>query len=136
MCIRDRKTFNQKRISRAKKFITSLSNFSELKFNSSFKNNRHVYHLLSAYYKPSKKKNRNDLIQLLYKRYGIQCATQYYPLYKYPLFKKMKVKKGNCEVTEKFYNNMISFPFHIWMSDRQFKYLINSTKQALIQLRR
>ena len=46
--------FNKIRINRAKKFIQSLSDFEELDFNKTFKNNRHVYHLLSAYYKPAK----------------------------------------------------------------------------------
>ena len=36
--------------------------------------------------------------------------------------------------TEKFYNNMISFPFHVWMSNQEFKYLINSVKNALIEI--
>ena len=38
--------------------------------------------------------------------------------------------------TEKFYNNMISFPFHVWMSNQEFKYLINSVKNALIEIRK
>ena len=69
--------FNKIRISRAKKFIESFSDFEELDFNKSFKNNRHVYHLLSAYYKPVKNINRNNLIDLLYKKYKIKCAIQY-----------------------------------------------------------
>ena len=52
---------------------------------------RHVYHLLSAYYAPSKKVNRNSLIEKLFKNYSIKCAVQYYPLYKYDLFKKKQV---------------------------------------------
>ena len=62
--------FNKIRISRAKKFIQSLSDFEELDFNKSFKNNRHVYHLLSAYYKPAKNISRNNLIDLPYKKYN------------------------------------------------------------------
>ena len=38
--------------------------------------------------------------------------------------------------TEKFFNNMISFPFHVWMSNREFKYLLNSVKKSLIELRK
>ena len=104
--------FNNLRIRRAKKFVRELSKFDELSFNESFKNRRHVYHLLSAYYTPSKKINRNNLIKILYENYSIKCAVQYYPLYKYPLFKKMGFGKGNCTNTERFFNNMISFPFH------------------------
>jgi dTDP-4-amino-4,6-dideoxygalactose transaminase len=125
---------NQLRINRAKKFIKSLSNFNELNFNSTFNNQRHVYHLLTAYYEPSKKINRNNLIQKLYKNYSIKCAVQFYPLYKYPLFKKMGFANHKCPKTEKFYNNMISFPFHVWMSNKQFNHMIFSVKKSLIDL--
>ena len=126
---------NKIRIRRAKKFINFFSNFKELDFNKAFSKNRHVYHLLSAYFVPRKNANRDNLIRLLYKKYGIKCATQYQPLYRYQLFKKMKVKKNECKNSDKFYDNMISFPFHVWMSDNQFNYLINSVKKSLIKLR-
>ena len=38
--------------------------------------------------------------------------------------------------TEKFYNNMISFPFHVWMTNKEFKYLLISVKKSLIELRK
>ena len=123
------------RIKRAKKFIESLSEFNEINFNKSYKNRRHVYHLLSCYYNPRKGVNRNNLIKKLYERYSIKCAVQYYPLYKYPLFKKMGFRKHKCPNTEKFFNNMISFPFHVWMTDKQFNYMILSVKKALIELK-
>jgi len=128
--------FNQLRIKRAKKFVNSLKNFKELVFNSSFEKRRHVYHLLTAYYKPSKKVNRNNLIDRLYKDYSVKCAIQFYPLYKYSLFKKMGFGSHKCPNTEKFYNNMISFPFHIWMTNKQFDYMIYSVKKTLIHLRK
>ena len=127
---------NDLRIRRERKFIKSFSQFKELNFNEVFIFRRHVYHLLSAYYEPTKKINRNDLIKNLYKNYSIKCAVQYYPLYKYPLFKKMGFEKHKCKNTEKFFNNMISFPFHIWMSDKQFNYMISSVKKVLIYLRK
>ena len=127
---------NNLRINRAKEFTNSFSEFGELNFNKSFINRRHVYHLLSAYYDPTKKINRNNLIQELYKVYSIKCAVQYYPLYKYPLFKKMGLHKNQCPNTEKFYNNMISFPFHIWMSNKQFNYMVSALRKSLLKLRK
>jgi len=127
---------NDIRINRAKKFIKELSNFKELIFNESFKKRRHVYHLLSAYYKPSKKINRNNIIKKLYEDYSIKCIVQYYPLYKYPLFKKIGFGKANCPNTEKFYNNMISFPFHVWLSNKDFNYMISSLKKTLTFFRK
>ncbi len=126
---------NDLRIKRAKRFVLELSNFKELKFNSYFKNRRHVYHLLSAYYEPSKNITRDNLIKKLFNDFSIKCVTQYYPLYKYPLFKKMGYK-GNCTNTEEFYKNMVSFPFHHWMTNKDFEYLISSVKKVMMDLRK
>ncbi len=122
---------NKVRISRAKKFINYFKYNDVLSFNASFTKKRHVYHLLSAYVKPSKDFNRNILIKDLFNKYKIKCSTQYYPLYKYSLFKKYGYGKGKCLNTEKFYNNMISFPFHVWMSEKNFNYMITSVKRIL-----
>ncbi len=130
------KSLNNLRIKRAKKFMAELSSYPEIVFNPSFKKNRHVYHLLSALYKPKNGINRNNLFEMLYFKYKIKCATQYYPLYRYSLFKKMGLSKSpKCRNTDYFYDNMISFPFHVWMSKKQFEYLIKSTKKSLDYLR-
>jgi len=130
------KKLNGLRIKRAKKIIKSLNTFKEINFTSFFKNYRHVYHLLSAYYKPDNKINRDDLIEHLYKKYRIKCAVQYYPLYRYNLFKKMGLGKHSCPNTDEFYDNMISFPFHVWMSEKEFEYLKNSLIKSLKYLRK
>jgi perosamine synthetase len=127
---------NDLRIKRAKKIINKLSQFNELNIFSPKGKRRHVYHLLSAYYEPKNKVNRDDLIKMLFEKYNIQCVIQYYPLYKYDLFKKNGFGKAKCLNTEKFYNNMISFPFHIWMTDNEINYLISSIIQSLIYLQK
>ena len=103
-------------------------------FNSNFNNRRHVYHLLTAYVRPSKLFNRDLLIKRLYFHYGIQCIVQYYPLYKYPLFKNKGLGGANCQNTENFYMNMISFPFHIWMSKKELNYMIRSVIKTVKEL--
>ncbi len=122
---------NDLRINRAKKIIKQLSLFKELNFFSPKGKRRHVYHLLSAYYEPINKVNRDDLIQILFEKYNIQCVVQYYPLYRYDLFKKNGFGKAKCENIEKFYNNMISFPFHIWMTEYEINYLVSSIIKSL-----
>jgi len=122
---------NNKRISRAKYFINQLKNYDVLKFNSNFKNNRHVYHLITAEVKKVGKFDRNYLIKKLYEKYGIKCVIQFFPLYNYGLFKKMKKRGKKCNNSEKFYRNMISFPFHVWMKEKDFKYMISSIKKVL-----
>ena len=119
---------NKLRIERAKTFIKNVDN-DFFSFNSNFKNKRHVYHLLSAMVNKKKIKN-HYVIESLHKNYGIKCAVQYYPLYKYPLFKKMGLSKAECPNTERFYNNMISFPFHVWMSSKDFNYMIKCVNKV------
>ena len=51
-------------------------------------------------------------------------------------FKKKGFSNKKLKFTEEFYNNMISFPFHIWMSDKEFKYLKSSVKKTLLELRK
>ena len=90
---------NSVRIQRAKKAIKELSNFKMLSFNNDNKNKRHVYHLLSAYVEPTKKINRDKLIKILFKKFKIKCAVQYYPLNRYDLFKKNGFGKSICPNT-------------------------------------
>ena len=110
-----------------------MRNFKFLEFHQSFKNFRHVYHLLVCRIL-DKNIKRDDLIYDLYYNQRVQCVVQYYPLYKYPLFKKMGVKKRTCPNTENFFNNMISFPFHTWMSNKDFDRMIVKVKNTLKRL--
>ena len=57
--------------------------------------------------------------------------VQYYPLYKYPLFLKKGLQKADCPNTEKFFNNMISFPFHHWMPKKDFNRIISVTNKLI-----
>ena len=125
---------NRIRINRAKNFINNLKNF-EISFVKSDKKFGHVYHLLSAYYHPSKKVNKHHLIEKLYEniRLNAQFNTT---LYTNMIYLKNGIWREKLFNTEKFYNNMISFSFHVWMSNKEFKYLLNSVKESLIELRK
>ncbi|ULH30129.1 DegT/DnrJ/EryC1/StrS family aminotransferase [Leptospira weilii] len=126
----------EERRKRAQKFINSFNEFEELSFQKQNDSKAHSYHLLVAKYKAVKNgKSRDDLISILSKKYKIQVIVQYYPLYRYDLFKKMGYAKAVCPASDDFFDNMISFPFHIWMNENDFDYMIASIKQALIELR-
>ncbi|TQE84032.1 DegT/DnrJ/EryC1/StrS family aminotransferase [Leptospira noguchii] len=129
-------SLTESRRKRAQKFINSFNEFEELVFQKQNVYSSHSYHLLVARYKMKNMgKDRNDLISTLSKKYKIQAIVQYYPLYRYDLFKKMGYGKASCPETDEFFDNMISFPFHIWMSESDFDYMITSLKQALVELR-
>lgn len=120
---------------RALLFREKLNEFPELIFQKITDPESHSHHLLAAKFKGKDKKNRDDLISLLSSKYGIQVIVQYYPLYRYDLFKKMNQAEADCKEADDFFDNMISFPFHIWMEESDFNYMIDSVKSALLELR-
>ena len=65
---------------------------------------------------------------------SIQCVVQYYPLYRYDLYKKAGQGNSNCPNTDQFYDNMISFPFHHMMEEDTFAKLIVITKNVISKL--
>ncbi len=126
---------NDLRIKRAKKIITSLRSFKYLKFQKNKRNYKNVHHLLPALIDSKIVKfNRDDFIQIMSKKYKIQVIIQYLPLYRYHFFKKKNFYPKKLNVTDFFYDNMISLPFHHWMSERDLEYLIESIKKTLIFL--
>lgn len=128
---------NDQRRDRGHQIIQALSEYSELVFQKSVENRENTFHLLPARYDgKAYGKNNDDLINLLSKKYGIKAIVQYYPLNRYPLFEKMGFAEANCPNADFFFDNMVSFPFHHWMSDVDFEYMISSTKLALNELRK
>ena len=43
---------------------------------------------------------------------------------------------ADCPNTDLFFDNMVSFPFHEWMGEEDFDYLLGSVKTSLNELRR
>lgn len=127
---------NNLRIERAERFKQALKDFEELSFQEVPPLHKHVYHLLSAKYDGKAfGKKRDDFIKSMVYGYGIKVIVQYYPLYRYPLFKKMGFGEAACPDTDDFFDNMVSFPFHHWMSEKDFNYMIDSTIKTLKKLR-
>lgn len=127
----------EKRRSRARRFIGAMSSHEELKFQKIISPESHSHHLMVARYdSPQAGVTRDNLIRSLSSEYGIKTIVQYYPLYRYDLFKNAGFGQAECPETDRFFDNMISFPAHVSMSDDDFDYLINSTLRVLKNLRR
>jgi dTDP-4-amino-4,6-dideoxygalactose transaminase len=127
---------NNQRRDKAKKFIDAMTNYPELTFQKTDEALQNVHHLLPAKYNGSKfGKCNDDIISLLSRKFGIKVIVQYYPLNRYPLFEKMGFGQSECPNADDFFDNMVSFPFHHWMSDDDFDYMIFSVKSALNELR-
>lgn len=123
---------NSQKRKRAIYFIDTLKDYSELEFHRQ-DTIRHNYHLLAARMTNGK---RDMFIRKMANEKGIQCVVQYYPLNRYPLYQKIGFDDADCPNTDKFFDNMVSFPFHHWMSDDDFKYMLKSTEDVLKSLRR
>ena len=126
---------NNIRRKRATLFKNKLKEFEEIEFQKIPKNFNHVFHCLVAKFR-SGKRLRDKFILDMKKKFNIQCIVQNYPLYRYGLFKKNGHGKNNCKNTDNFFDNMISWPFYTWMSDKEFNYLITSTISTLRNLRK
>jgi dTDP-4-amino-4,6-dideoxygalactose transaminase len=120
----------------AERFKAELSQYPELIFQAQPKDQQSVFHLLPARYDGSKTgKTNHDFIGRISSHYGVKAIVQYYPLNRYPLFEKFGFGKADCPNTDFFFDNMISFPFHSWMPEDQFTYMIDSAKRTLDDLR-
>ncbi|MCX5677963.1 MAG: DegT/DnrJ/EryC1/StrS family aminotransferase [Candidatus Omnitrophica bacterium] len=131
-------SLNNSRKARYLEFRKALSAFPELVFQKVPDGCEPSYHLLPAKYEGRKHgiaSTRDDLIKALAFEYKVQAIVQYYPLYRYDLYKKCGQGKAECPNTDNLFDNMVSFPFHQWMSDEDFGYMVNSTKKALMKLR-
>lgn len=126
---------NSERAARYERIVNALTEYPELQFQRIKDRTHSAYHLLPAritsqYFK------RDDLIELLAKKYKIKCVVQYCPLYRYPIFINAGLNHADCPETDLFFDNMISIPFQHWMSEQQEEYLINSFKEAIDSFRR
>jgi len=126
---------NLKRIKRAEKFIKSMEVYPFLNFQKKIKNHINVYHLLPARLNTINLNfDRNKFIKLISDKYGIKVIVQFYPLYRYDFFRKINNKQKVLKNTDLFFDNMISFPFHEWMSEKDFDYLLKSTHLTFKEL--
>lgn len=121
---------NAQKRARAVRFIDELKGFNILKFHK-VEDDRHNYHLLVSYVHDGR---RDEIMKKLVYEKKIKCVVQYYPLNRYPLYKKLGFGEANCPNADTFFDNMISFPFQHWMSDDDFEYMLQATKEVMREI--
>lgn len=127
---------NNKRIERAKFVLSELKDFPELQFQTAPARQENVFHLLPARYDGKRYgKTNSDLIDKLHYDYSVKAIVQFYPLYRYHLFVENGQGQANCPETDGFFDNMVSVPFHEWMSNEDLEYLVYAMRSALKELR-
>jgi dTDP-4-amino-4,6-dideoxygalactose transaminase len=127
---------NAQRRARAELFQAELADSHELVFQTVPPDCEHSWHLLAARFNTEvSNRTRDELMSLLSFKYGVRAVAQYNPLYRYPMFIKAGFGKADCPETDRFFDNMISFPFQHWMSDEDFRVMIDLVKRAVADLR-
>ncbi|KQC04377.1 MAG: hypothetical protein APR53_03260 [Methanoculleus sp. SDB] len=129
-------SLNRDRNERAARFIDALSDFPELTFQKVPEGHFSSYHLLPASYNSGNSATRDDFIGMMAFTCGIKLVVQYCPLYRYPMFKKAGFGDAECPVSDRFFDTMVSFPFHHWLPEEDFEYMIQSTIHTLDWLRK
>jgi dTDP-4-amino-4,6-dideoxygalactose transaminase len=114
-------------------FREAMSEFPELRFQAIHAAEAHSHHLLPARY--DGEQGRDALIRMLSREYGIKAIIQYYPLNRYDLFRKTGHGQADVPETDRFFDNMVSFPFSMEIDDADFYYMIESVRSALQRLR-
>jgi len=128
---------NAERKNRAERFIAAMASFPELVFQKTPEGCGHSWHLLASRYDGERyNKTRDDLIGFLAFAAGVQAVVQYCPLYRYPMFKKAGFGEANCPETDRFFDNMVSFPFQQWMPENQFLAMVSLVRNGLDQMRK
>jgi dTDP-4-amino-4,6-dideoxygalactose transaminase len=127
---------NAERRSRADRMIAALSDFPELSFQKTPEGCGHTWHLMAVRYDGARfGKTRDDLLGLLAFSAGVKAVVQYCPLYRYPMFRKAGFGDADCPESDRFFDNMVSFPFQQWMPEEQFEEMISLVQRALAELR-
>ena len=94
-----------------------------------------AHHLLPFKFNSSQYKTGADLVfQKLVKDFGVYPAKQYYPLYRYGLFSKSGNGDACVPVTDAFYDNMVSLPFHHWMPEEDFDYMLEAVASVTSEI--
>ena len=129
-------TINDTRNAQAKLVLDTLKDFPELQFQKQFADRKSAYHLLPARYDGSKYgKTKDDLIDILFNKYKLKTVVQYWPLYKTDLFQRLNYGSADIPESDKFFDQMISFPWWSNMDKAVLKDMIERIKSALLELR-
>lgn len=126
-------TMNAHRRERAEKVRSALSDFPELVFQRTPENRDNVHYCLPARYDGPA--GRDAFMERMAFHHQVKMVVQYCPLYRYPMFRKAGFGDADCPETDRFFDSMVSFPFHEWMPEDQIDALIEATRETCTHLR-
>jgi dTDP-4-amino-4,6-dideoxygalactose transaminase len=121
---------NDLRRRRFLRFKEAIKNLDQVKLQKFYPSGTSTHHLLPLMF-TGKIVSRDLIIEKLAYEYGIQAIVQYYPLNRYPLFYKNGFGDAMVPNTDKLFDSMVSLPFHQWMGENEFTYVIQSTVDCI-----
>lgn len=124
-------TINAEKRARAMRFIDGLSDFPELELLRE-NTTRHNYHLLVGCLKNGK---RDAFMHAMSEEKGVKCVVQYIPLNRYSFYQKLGFGSAQCPNADAFFDAQVSFPFQHWLSEEDFTYMLEATRDVLKSLR-
>lgn len=123
-------------IAQRNKIRDIMSDTPEISFAKEPEGFRHIIHQFIMHFDGSAfGKTRDDLLDIMTEKYRIRCIVQYYPLYRYDLFKKLGAGEHDCPVLEGWWDNSFSFPWWANMDDETIEYMTSSLKAAIAELK-
>lgn len=127
---------NARRRKRAQRILVALKDLPELSFQKVPVGRESAWHLLPARYDGAAwGATRDQLMERLAVKHRVKTAVQYYPLYRYPMFRKAGFGDANCPNTDAYFDSMISFPFQNWLTEAQVGKLIAAVRESCLHLR-
>ena len=127
---------NEILIAQDRKIREALKDTPEISFPGVVAGGRYVVHQYIMHFDGAAfGKNRNDLLDLLTAKYGVRAIVQYYPLYRYPLFRKLGMGDHDCPVVDKWWDNSFSFPWWCGIDDETIDYMCEALKCAIEDLK-
>jgi len=127
---------NKTLVAQGMRLREGLADVSELTFHKIPGGHDHVFHQFVAHFDGSAfGKNRNDLLDLLTREFGMRMIVQYYPLYRYPLFQKRGFGEADCPNLDAFWDGSFSYPWWCGMPAETIDYMIDATRQAVGRLK-
>jgi dTDP-4-amino-4,6-dideoxygalactose transaminase len=124
---------NAQKRARALAFMDALKDFPELVFHR-VESARHNYHLLAARF-DGPVAARDAFLRRMFHDHGVKCVVQYYPLNRYPFYRKLGFGRADCPQADAFFDHMVSFPFQHNLSDAEFELMLEAAKTVLTGLR-
>lgn len=123
-------------IAQDKEIKKRLAEVPEISFPGIPEGARYVVHQYVMHYDGTKSgKTRDDLMDLMANKYGVRCIVQYYPLYRYPLFKERGCGDHDCPVLEGWWDNSFSFPWWCGIDEESMSIMCDSLIAAVKELR-